>query len=52
MLENLPLLILLSEKKRNIVTEKAGTTRDSINTKFKGFGFEFEIIDTAGIRKN
>ena len=38
-------------EKRNIVTEKAGTTRDSINTKFKGFGFEFEIIDTAGIRK-
>ncbi len=38
-------------KNRNIVTDIAGTTRDSIDTKFNKFGFEFRIIDTAGIRK-
>ncbi len=38
-------------KERNIVTDIAGTTRDSINTKFNKFGFDFSIIDTAGIRK-
>ncbi len=36
---------------RNIVTELAGTTRDSIHTKYQKFGKEFLIIDTAGIRK-
>lgn len=36
---------------RNIVTEIAGTTRDSIDTHYKGFGFEFTLVDTAGIRK-
>ncbi len=36
---------------RNIVTEIAGTTRDSIHTKYTKFGKEFYIIDTAGIRK-
>lgn len=36
---------------RNIVTEIAGTTRDSIHTYYKKFGKEFYIIDTAGIRK-
>ena len=36
---------------RNIVTPVAGTTRDSINTRFQGFGFDFYLVDTAGIRK-
>lgn len=36
---------------RNIVTDIAGTTRDSIHTKYSKFGKEFFIIDTAGIRK-
>ncbi|MEL7123860.1 MAG: ribosome biogenesis GTPase Der [Bacteroidota bacterium] len=36
---------------RNIVTDVAGTTRDSIHTKYSKFGKEFMIIDTAGIRK-
>jgi len=38
-------------KDRNIVTDIAGTTRDSIDTKFNKFGFDFNLIDTAGIRK-
>ena len=41
---------LLGEE-RNIVTEIAGTTRDSIHTHYNKFGKEFLIIDTAGIRK-
>ena len=36
---------------RNIVTEIAGTTRDSIHSKYSKFGKEFLLIDTAGIRK-
>lgn len=36
---------------RNIVTDIAGTTRDSIHTKYNKFGKEFLVIDTAGIRK-
>ncbi|MDP3313690.1 ribosome biogenesis GTPase Der [Lutibacter sp.] len=36
---------------RNIVTDIAGTTRDSIDTKYNQFGFEFNLVDTAGIRK-
>ena len=36
---------------RNIVTPIAGTTRDSLYTRFQGFGFDFELVDTAGIRK-
>lgn len=36
---------------RNIVTPIAGTTRDAIHSHYKGFGFEFILIDTAGIRK-
>jgi len=36
---------------RNIVTDIAGTTRDSIHTKYSKFGKEFLVIDTAGIRK-
>jgi len=36
---------------RNIVTPVAGTTRDSINTRYNAFGNDFWLIDTAGIRK-
>lgn len=36
---------------RNIVTEIAGTTRDSIYTKYDKFGFDFYLVDTAGIRR-
>jgi len=36
---------------RYIVTEKAGTTRDSLNTYYNSFGFDFILVDTAGIRK-
>ncbi|PKP16546.1 MAG: ribosome biogenesis GTPase Der [Bacteroidetes bacterium HGW-Bacteroidetes-23] len=36
---------------RYIVTDVAGTTRDSIDTKYDRFGFEFNLVDTAGIRR-
>jgi len=36
---------------RNIVTNIAGTTRDSIDTKYNRFGFDFNLVDTAGIRR-
>ena len=36
---------------RNIVTEIAGTTRDSIYTRFDKFGFDFYLVDTSGIRR-
>lgn len=38
-------------EERNIVTDISGTTRDSINTRYNAYGFDFVIIDTAGIRK-
>jgi GTP-binding protein len=38
-------------EERYIVTDVAGTTRDSIDTKYNRFGFEFNLIDTAGIRR-
>ncbi len=38
-------------KERNIVTSIAGTTRDSINTRYTAFNHDFLLIDTAGIRK-
>jgi GTP-binding protein len=38
-------------KDRYIVTDIAGTTRDAIDTKFDRFGFEFNLVDTAGIRR-
>ncbi|MDB4402737.1 ribosome biogenesis GTPase Der [Algibacter sp.] len=38
-------------KDRYIVTDVAGTTRDSIDTKYNRFGFEFNLVDTAGIRR-
>ncbi|MBO7346616.1 MAG: ribosome biogenesis GTPase Der [Bacteroidales bacterium] len=36
---------------QNIVTPLAGTTRDSIYSRYKGFGFDFYLVDTAGLRK-
>ncbi|HIP31471.1 MAG TPA: ribosome biogenesis GTPase Der [Crocinitomicaceae bacterium] len=41
----------LTGEERNIVTDISGTTRDAINTRYKAFGFDFMLIDTAGIRK-
>ncbi len=38
-------------EERYIVTDIAGTTRDAIDTKYNRFGFEFNLVDTAGIRK-
>lgn len=38
-------------EERNIVTDIAGTTRDSIDTQYNRFGFDFNLVDTAGIRK-
>lgn len=39
------------DEDRNIVTDIAGTTRDSIYTRYSKFGFDFYLVDTAGIRK-
>ncbi len=36
---------------RNIVTDIAGTTRDSINTRYNKYGHDFYLVDTAGLRK-
>ncbi|MCQ2229363.1 MAG: ribosome biogenesis GTPase Der [Bacteroidales bacterium] len=41
---------LLGEE-RNIVTDVAGTTRDSIYTRYNKFGYDFYLVDTAGLRK-
>ncbi len=38
-------------RERNIVTPIAGTTRDSINTRYNKFGMDFYLVDTAGLRK-
>lgn len=38
-------------EERNIVTDIAGTTRDSIYTRYNKFNFDFYLVDTAGIRK-
>jgi GTP-binding protein len=41
----------ITGQERNIVTNISGTTRDAINTRYKAFGFDFVLVDTAGIRK-
>jgi len=41
----------LMDQERNIVTDIAGTTRDSIYSRYNKFGFDFYLVDTAGIRK-
>lgn len=38
-------------QERNIVTDVAGTTRDTLNTHYTQFGYDFILIDTAGVRK-
>lgn len=38
-------------EERYIVTDIAGTTRDAIDSKYNRFGFEFNLVDTAGIRR-
>jgi GTP-binding protein len=38
-------------KEQNIVTPVAGTTRDAIHTRYKAFGHDFYLVDTAGLRK-
>lgn len=38
-------------QERNIVTDIAGTTRDTLNTRYTQFGYDFILIDTAGVRK-
>jgi GTP-binding protein len=45
------LINALVGQERNIVTPISGTTRDSVNTRYNAFGFDFILIDTAGIRK-
>ncbi len=45
------LLNTLTGEYRSVVSEKAGTTRDAIDMRFKGFGFDLVLVDTAGIRK-
>ncbi len=41
----------LLNTERNIVTDIAGTTRDALLTRYQSFGFDFFLVDTAGIRK-
>ena len=45
------LINTLIGEERNIVTPVAGTTRDSIYSRYSSFGFDFYLVDTAGIRK-
>ena len=45
------LINALTGEERNIVTNISGTTRDAIHTRYKAVGFDFVLIDTAGIRK-
>lgn len=41
----------LTGEERNIVTDIAGTTRDSIHTRYNKYGHDFYLVDTAGLRK-
>ena len=45
------LLNALVGEERNIVTNIAGTTRDTIHTRYQSFGHDFLLVDTAGVRK-
>lgn len=45
------LINTLLEEERNIVTDIAGTTRDSLHSRFNKFGMDLLLIDTAGLRK-
>ncbi len=45
------LLNALTGTYRTIVTPLAGTTRDTIHTRYQGFGFDFLLVDTAGMRR-
>jgi GTP-binding protein len=45
------LMNMLTGVERSIVTPVAGTTRDSINIRYNNFGFDFILVDTAGLRK-
>lgn len=45
------LINALVNEDRNIVNPLAGTTRDSVHTNYKAYGFNFILVDTAGIRK-
>ena len=45
------LINTLIGQERNIVTPVAGTTRDTIYTRYNSFGFDFYLVDTAGLRK-
>ncbi len=45
------LINALTGEERNIVTDVAGTTRDTIGARYQSFGFDFMLMDTAGIRK-
>lgn len=45
------LINALVGEERNIVTPIAGTTRDSVHTRYNKFGHDFIIVDTAGLRK-
>jgi len=45
------LINALIGEERNIVTSIPGTTRDSIFTRYNSFGFDFYLVDTAGLRK-
>ncbi len=42
---------VLLGKERHIVSHLSGTTRDAIYSRYKGFGFDFDLVDTAGLRK-
>ena len=44
-------LNVLLGNERSIVTDEAGTTRDAIHSRYKMYGNDFILIDTAGIRK-
>ncbi len=45
------LINALLDEERNIVTEISGTTRDAIYTRYNKYGYNFDLVDTAGLRK-